>query len=217
MKNILTTFIIATALITITTGCKGKDSVVNDPKAVVVAFFEKMSRKDLDGASKLATKESKATIDMMKKGMDMAENMKDGMNGTVKEKDETEKFKNMQFGEAKIDGNNATVSIVNPASDKGEKAFDFPLKKEGGDWKVDFNLGTLMKMGMSQTNKTGFGDMDKTDTDTAGVSDRIKGYLNTDSLKQAMEQLDSMMKTLDPEKVKQLKEAMKIIEKTKEN
>ena len=55
-----------------------------------------------------------------------------------KEKDNAEDFKNMKIGEAKIDGDNATVSVTNPGKDNA--TFDFPLKKEGGDWKVDFSM-----------------------------------------------------------------------------
>lgn len=215
MKRIVNTLLIAAATITLMAGCKGKDNVVNDPKAVLVAFFERMSQKDIDGAAKLATKGSKGTMEMMKKGMNMAEGLKDKM-GDVKEKDPSEDFKQMVFGEAKIDGDNATVSVTNPAKDN--KTFDFPLKKEGGDWKVDFNMGTLMKMGMKESGKNNpFDEMNNNDTDTTGMSDKIEKYMNLDSLKEAMGQLDTMLKNIDPEKMKHLKEAMKELDKMKDN
>lgn len=216
MKRIVTTLFIAAATIVLMAGCKGKDSVVNDPKAVLVAFFEKMSQKDIDGAAKLATKGSKGTMEMMKKGMDMAEGMKDKMGTDVKEKDPAEDFKQMVFGEAKIDGDNATVAVTNPAKDN--KTFDFPLKKEDGSWKVDFNMGTLMKMGMKESGKNNpLDDMNKDNTDTTGMTDKIEKYMNSDSLKEAMGKLDSLMKNIDPEKMKHLKDAMKDLEKMKEN
>jgi hypothetical protein len=57
----------------------------------------------------------------------------------------------MTFGDAKIDGDKATVSVTNPA--KGKEPFEFPLVKEGGEWKVDFSMSTLMKMGMNQAGQ----------------------------------------------------------------
>ncbi|MBK9465825.1 MAG: DUF4878 domain-containing protein, partial [Chitinophagaceae bacterium] len=133
MKKITNSLLIAGAIVMLTAGCKGKDKVVNDPKAVVVAFFERMAKKDFDGAAALATKDSKATLDMMKKAIDAAEKM--GMKETTPKDDPTEEFKKMVIGEAKIDGDNATVSVTNTV--KNNKTNDFPLKKEGGSWKVD--------------------------------------------------------------------------------
>ena len=72
MKKLLTVFAVSGILFSfILVSCKGKD-VVNDPKAVLAAFFERMAKKDIDGATKLATKESESTMQMMKKGMEMA-------------------------------------------------------------------------------------------------------------------------------------------------
>ncbi|MBK6938050.1 MAG: DUF4878 domain-containing protein [Chitinophagaceae bacterium] len=108
MKKILNFLVLGSAFAVIVAGCKGKGPA-NDPKAVVVAFFEKMAKKDLDGAAKLATKDSKAALDMMKKGMDMAEKMK-----TDKpEEDPMEGFKDVEFGDAKITGDAAVVPITN--------------------------------------------------------------------------------------------------------
>lgn len=203
--------VIAATVLTLAVGCKGKDSVGNDPKAVLVAFFEKMAKKDMDGAAKLATKDSKGTIDMMKKAITAAEQMKD-MN--TKEEDPTEDFKNMEFGDSKIDGENATVSVHNK---KKNESFDFPLKKEGGSWKVDFSMGTLMKMGMNEAGKDNeLMNDEKSDYNSDGVSDDMNKMMNSDSLKKGLEQLDSMMKNMDPEQMKKMQEAMKSLEKLKE-
>jgi hypothetical protein len=209
MKKILTVFAFTALVISLLSGCKSKDAASGgDPKTVLIAFFERMAKKDLEGAAKLATKDSKGTIDMMKKAMDMAESMK----GKEKEEDPTEDFRNMKIGEAKIDGDNATVSVSNPK--KGEETFDFPLKKEDGNWKVDFSMGTLMKMGMEQAGK--HKDDDKYDNnlyDTANSIDKYNDIMNSDSLKKGLEMVDSMMKSLDPEKMKELKEAMEKLKK----
>jgi len=197
-------YVIAIAIKLLISSCKGKDKKVeNDPKAVVTAFFEMMSKKDMDGAAKLATKESKGTLDMMKKAIDAAEKM--GMKDSKEKDDPAEDFKNMVIGEAKIDGDNATVSVTNKAKDDGAK--EFPLKKEGGEWKVDFSMATLMKMGMDQAGKTG------NNSDTTGGMDKLKDLMNSDTLKKALQGLDTLMKEIDPEK---MKEAMKELDKLKQ-
>src|SRR5690349_24119647 len=112
MKKIFSFFLLAIAMGSISTGCGGGGMSNASPKEVLVAFFEKLSKKYIDGATKLATKDSKATMDMMKKGLDMAEKMKDQIKDKEKE-DPTEEFKNMEVGEAKINGENATVAVKN--------------------------------------------------------------------------------------------------------
>jgi hypothetical protein len=211
MKKLTTIyFAFASAMLLLVAGCKGKDKQVeNDPKVVVAAFFERMSKKDLDGAAKLATKESKGTLDMMKKAIDAAEKM--GMKDTKSKDDPSEDFKNLIIGEVKIDGDNAIVAVTNKAKDDGVK--NFPMKKEGGEWKVDFSMTTLMKMGMNQAGKTGKDDNSMNDSDTTGVYDRMKDFMNTDSLKKGLQGLDSLIKEIDPEK---MKEAMKELDKLKQ-
>lgn len=208
MKKIIGVVLMASLALTFITGCKGKDSVANDPKSVVVAFFERMSKKDLDGAAKLATKDSKGTIEMMKKGLEAAEKMKGLKDAT--EKDPTEEFKKMTFGEAKIDGESATVAITNP--DKGNETFDFPLKKEGGSWKVDFSMGTLMKMGMDKAGKSNdFPTMD--DSDSTGTHTMP----NLDSLTEGLDKAQEMLKNIKPEDLEKAKDLLKELEKVKEN
>ncbi|MCY7309246.1 MAG: hypothetical protein SGI96_16470 [Bacteroidota bacterium] len=68
-------------------------------------------------------------------------------------------------------------------------------------------MATLMKMGMDQAGK-----MDGSDTTTGGM-DKIKDLMNSDSLKKGLQVLDSLMKEIDPEK---MKEAMKELDKLKQ-
>jgi hypothetical protein len=192
MKKLMNIFVIAAAFTMIAVSCKNS-SVSNDPKAVMLAFFEKMSKKDIDGAAKLATKDSKTTMDLMKKGMQMAEGMKDQSS----KEDPAEEFKNVEIGEAKINGDMATVAFKNK---KKDVSFDFPLKKEDGGWKVDFSMGTLMKMGMDAKNK----GMD-------GAGNNVQ--MNEETLEKSRAMADSLMKNMDPKK---MEEAMKAIEKLKE-
>jgi hypothetical protein len=195
MKKLMNVFVIAAAFTMITVSCKNGGAVSNDPKAVLVAFFEKMSKKDINGAAKLATKDSKTTMDMMKKGMEMAEKMKDQM--PKDEKDPAEEFKNVEIGEAKINGDAATVAFKNK---KQDVSFDFPLKKEDGGWKVDFSMATLMKMGMDAKNK----GMNAAGNDVPMTEENIE---------KTKAMADSLMKNMDPKK---MEEAMKAIEKLKE-
>ncbi|MCB0716575.1 MAG: DUF4878 domain-containing protein [Chitinophagaceae bacterium] len=217
MKKFLTTFTLSALLISFLIGCKGKDAVnSDDPKAVLMAFFERMAKKDIDGAAKLATEKSAGTLKMMKKAMDMGEKMKDKLGdlGDQKEKkDPSEDFKNMKIGEAVIDGDNATVEVTNTA--KSDKSFKFPLVKENGAWKVDFSMGTLMKMGMNQSksimndDKTDNGDDNMNPSDTTNPMDRLNKVLNSDSLKKGLQKLDSLMKSIDPKVMDKAKEIMK--------
>lgn len=165
------------------------------PKEVMTEFFKKLSEKDIEGAAKLATKDSKATLDMLKKGFDMAEKMK---STTETQEDPTEEFKNVEIGEAKIDGDVATVPFKNI---KKNASFDFPLKKEEGAWKVDFSMATLMKMGMEQAGKQG-------EIDDEGMDTLQKNY-NPEEVQKGLEMADSILKQLDPEKIKELQESMK--------
>lgn len=211
MKQTVTFFVAAAAMMLAITGCKGKGAVADDPKAVVMAFFERMANKDIDGAAKLATKDSKAALDMMKKGMEMAEKFKDMK--TDKDEDPAEEFASMEFGETKVDGDNATVSVYNKKKDDN---FDFPLKREDGSWKVDFSMSTLMKMGMDKANEKRMNGMDENDEDDMNdAMEKMKNF-NMDSLQKGLKMLDSTLKTIDPEKMKQMQDVLKNMQKTEQ-
>lgn len=200
MKKILGYLSAMLLLFVVTTSCNNSMSGLG-PKETLVAFFEKLSKKDIEGAAKYATKDSKSTLDMMKKGMDMAEKMKD--QSTDADKDPAEEFKSMEVGEAKIDGEVATVAVKNK---KKDTEVEFPLKKEGGAWKVDFSMATLMKMGMDERKKHGGDETMDADSDV--------NHINPEEMQKGMQMADSMLKNMDPEK---LKEASKALEKLKEN
>ena len=77
-------------------------------------------------------------IDMMEMGMNMGKDSKDN--------DKFNKDK-MEFGEPKIEGDKATVSV----KEKGtEDTQNFILKKEDGSWKVAFDKASIMSMGMEK-------------------------------------------------------------------
>ncbi len=201
MRKITNVLFLAGAIALLAVGCGGK-KVANDPKAVVTAFFAKLAAKDFDGAAKLATKDSKTTLDMMKKGMEAAEKM--GELGKDKDSDPTEEFKKMTFGEPKITGDNATVPVT-AGGEKGTK--DIPLKKEDGSWKVDFSMSTLQKMKDNDGADNGF----DTPVDTDANTD-IK--MSADSLEEALKKAKEVMDQIKPEDIEKAKEVM---EKMKEN
>lgn len=203
MKKIMR-FFPALAIMIFAAGCGGGSMSSAGPKEVLTTFFERLSKKDIEGATELATKDSKSTMDLMKKGMDMAENMKGMAPEDTKEKDPAEEFKKVEIGDARIDGDNAYVPF------KSEKAsFEFPLKKEDGAWKVDFSMATLMKMGMQQMQNHNM----MNEGDDSSNMENYDPEKMQENIKKGMEMMDSIKKNMDTEK---LQEAMKAIQKMKE-
>jgi Domain of unknown function (DUF4878) len=164
-----------------------------DPKTVLVAFFEALSKKDIATAKKLATKDSEGMFSMMEMGMKMAKDSKDdGLDKFDKNK--------MIFGEAKIEGDKATVEVKD--KEKGE-AVNFIMKKEGGSWKVAFDKASMMQMGAEKMSEKG--------VDGAEAIDKLKD-MNMDSLTNKMQDgLDKLkeIQEKNPEAAKQMEDAMK--------
>ncbi len=131
-----------------------------DPKAVLISFFEAMGKKDIDGAKKYATKESAAMLDFAKMGM---------MNKEVNQKDDDFNKDNMEFGEAKIDGDKATVPVKDK---KSGQATNFTLKKEDGAWKVAFDKSSIMEMAGDKMKESGM-DMNKGMEDLKNMTDSM--------------------------------------------
>lgn len=162
----------------------GCNSGGGDPKAVLTQFMEALSKKDIAGARKLATKDSKSMIDMMEMGMNMG-----------KDKKEADKFDkaNMEFGDAKIEGDKATIAVKEKTT--GE-TLNYILKKEDGAWKVAFDKASMMSMGMEKMNEKGMNPADS----IGKAMDELKD-MDMDSLKEGMqkgmEMLDSVKKAAD--------------------
>ena len=154
-----------------------------DPKSVLISFFDALTKKDISGARKLATAESKSMLDMMEMGMKMG--------GDKKDDGKYDKEK-MEFGDAKIEGDKATVAVKDKSS--GETT-NFTLKKEGGDWKVAFDKSSMMNMGMDKMKDKG---MDVDSTVNNGL-DKLKD-MNADSLgekmKESLQKLEDATKKL---------------------
>ena len=160
-------------------GCNSASK--GDPKSVLVSFFDALTKKDISGARKLATAESKSMLDMMEMGMKMG--------GDKKDDGKYDKEK-MEFGDAKIEGDKATVAVKDKSS--GETT-NFTLKKEGGDWKVAFDKSSMMNMGMDKMKDKG---MDVDSTINNGM-DKLKN-MNMDSLGDKMKEgLDKLKEATD--------------------
>ena len=161
-------------------GCK---SGGGDPKAVLGQFFTALSKDDMEGARKLATKDSKQMIDFMEMGMKMG-----------KDKKESDKFKpdNMEIGEAKIDGDKAVVPVKEKTT--GE-TLNYNLKKEDGGWKVAFDKASVMSMGKDKMDEKGINAADSINA----AMDKLKD-INIDSLKDGMKKgmdaLDTLKKAM---------------------
>lgn len=160
-----------------------------NPKAVLTSFFDAMAKKDIATARKLATADSKPMFDLMEMGMKMLDNTVDD-----KTKDQFDKGK-MEIGEAKIDGDKATVNVKEK---KSGDAVDFVLKKEGGEWKVAMDMATMMSMGDKKMKEEGMSD-----EQMGNMKEEMEKFQNmsADSLKMIMDKgmkaLDSMKKALD--------------------
>lgn len=191
MKKTLSILSLFAVIAVFIAGCAANS---DDPKAVLKTFFERISKKDIDGAAQLATADSKSTLDMVKKGIDMADKMKD----SLPQNDPMKEFQDAEFGEAKINGNTATVTVTNK-SKKDQPPADFTLVKQDGKWKVDFSMATLMKMGQQQINNGAVPP-----AGASGTPDSL--HMSTEDMEKATQMADSVMKNLDP---KQLEEIQK--------
>ena len=180
MKKVLLAAI--AGMVIIFSGCK---SGGGDPKTVLAEFFTLLSKKDLAGARKLATADSKSMLDMMEMGMKT-------------DTKELDKFTNMEYGEAKIEGDKATV----PTKEKetGETT-NFILKKENGDWKVAFDKATFMGMAAEKMQDKGINLSDSVNNAMDEIKQMNKDSLS-DALKEGSKALDSVAKMLDDQKKK---------------
>ena len=144
MKKILV--LSMTLSIIIISGCKSAGK--GDPKEVLHNFLMALSQKDFSKAKTYATQDSDGMISMMQMGMQSMQNA----NGESHADKMMELVKNMKMGSAEIDGDKATVPVTDL---KSNESTDFLLKKEKGDWKVAFDMSTLMNMANKKMKEHG--------------------------------------------------------------
>lgn len=121
-KFLLAAAVVSTAFLV---SCSGVDK--NNPKSVLMAFFDALGKKDFSAARKLATKESATMLSFMETMMKSA----------PKESKDMEKYdkSKMEFGDPVINGDKATITVKEKGSARSE---DYKLKKESDGWKVAF-------------------------------------------------------------------------------
>lgn len=161
-KLLLAAFVLSAAFFA---GCNGG----NDPKSVLMKFYDAMEKKDIAAARKLCTAESKQMLDLMEMGAKMAE-------GKDKKDEKYDKSK-LEFGEPKIEGDKATIAV----KEKGNgEVTNFTLKKEGGSWKVAFDKASMMNMSPDKPET----DMPKMDADSLNSElEKLKDMNIPDSIK----------------------------------
>lgn len=207
MKNRILIAVIAIFGIFIISACSSNQG---DPKAVAKNFYEALENKNWDEAAKYTTTDSKTAIELVKSIAEMGKAI--GGDPAANEPSDKEKPK-VTYGEAVIDGNNATV----PFTINGETN-DIKLKKEDGVWKVAFDKNTLKQTAAEKSGKS----MDEINRELNEAGEELQ-KLNTDSLQKALNkagemlQSDSVRKALDKagDVLQKVGEAMK--EASKEN
>ena len=140
MKNLSVVFCFACVMVFMGSCSNGP---AGNPKATLSAFFDAMSKKDMESVRKLTTSESKGMIDMMQMGMNMAND-----NSALAKYDKA----NMEMGDAVINGEEATVIAKEKTT--GESV-TFSLKKQEGAWKVAFDMGSMMQMATDKMKEKG--------------------------------------------------------------
>jgi hypothetical protein len=135
-------------------GCQSADD--GNPKEVLNHFFDAMSKKDFIKAQKYATQDSEGMLGMIEM------QMKNGSNEHGEKM--IKMIQNSEIGDAVISGDKATVSVKDKTS--GDIT-DFLLKKENGDWKVAFDMSTLIEMSNKKMKEN---NMKSTDSASA-ISD----------------------------------------------
>ncbi len=187
MKNRLLIAGIALLSIFTITACTSNQG---DPKAVAKNFFEALENKNWDEAAKYTTSDSKTAIELVKSIAEMGKAI--GGDPAAKEEPEAKK-EEVVYGEAIIDGDNATV----PFTVNGETN-DIKLKKEDGVWKVAFDKNTLKQTAAEKSGKS----VEEINRELNEAGNELQ-KLNTDSLQKALNkagellQSDSLRKAMD--------------------
>ena len=162
--------------------CNGS-SPAGNPKDTLQTFFELLSKKDIENARKYATADSKNLLNLMETAFKMDA-----------DPEKTKQFdkKNMELGEGTINGETATVPVKDVTS--GESV-DFTLRKEGGAWKVAFDMGTLMQIGMQKMKEKNPAQADSLIKKMSAMKNVNLDSLQ-DLLKNNVQSLDSIKKLM---------------------
>lgn len=176
----------------LSTGCASENG--GSPETVLKSFFKQLTKKDIQGAAKLATDESKPTLDLMKHAIELAVQNKD----TDTDARFLKELENVEMKAPRVEEDLAYITVTN----KNNKASaEFILVKQHNKWKVDFSMAVLLKMAQQQWQQHN--------------SDVLDSFSKVDAegLQHSFEMADSILKNIDP---KQLEEIQQHLEKSKQ-
>jgi len=183
MKKIILSALMAAMLIF--AGCKSGGG--DNPKTVLMSFFDALAKKDFDAVKKYTTKDSESMLGMVQMGM---QNMPD-TSQTMMYKNE-----NIEVGDAAITGDKAIIPVKDKKS--GETT-DFTLKKEGGQWKVAFDKSTIMEMAQKKMKEHGFNGMHHRNDSLNSINGSNQNIDSTEQgeMRDAQKMMDSANKMLN--------------------
>ncbi|MGE9312106.1 hypothetical protein ACLOAU_10680 [Niabella sp. CJ426] len=187
MRNIVNAVAFSLVAAILLISCSSVTS--NDPNAVLEEFFQHLAKKDIDGATKYVTSDSKPTMQMMKKGLDMAEKMKD----SLPQSDPMKDFQDVVIEPARVMGDSAFIVVKSKSQQRPDA--EFKLLKQSDGWKVDFTMSTLMRMGMKSVQSQG---------------DEIRDSINVNSeeIQKGMKMADSVLKNIDPKTLEDIQKKL---------
>jgi len=185
MKKII--IITLAAFAVVLSGCQS--GVRETPKEVLTHFFNSIAKKDFTTAKKYATSDSEGMLSMMEMGMqNMGNQHADKMLDLIE---------NMEMSNVIVNGDSALVTVKDKKS--GESS-DFLLKKEKGNWKVAFDMATLMGMANKKMKEHGMGGMD-----SLGEGSDSGAFLHERKNEKAQKFMDSVMDSIRRQKLQKVK------------
>lgn len=193
MKKLVLLFLAGGAvLLSLLGACKSAGE--GPPERVLQSFIDQLVHKNIDGAAKLATPESKPALEIIKRGMELAA----AKEGALSQDTLLKEFENVEYGKPKITDDLAYITVRNKQNDKASA--DFILIKKDGKWKVDFSMAALLKMAQRQWQQH--------------IPDNLDSLspVDKEGLQHSFEMADSVLKNMDP---KQLEEIQQHLEKLK--
>ena len=166
-------------------GCNSAgDSGNSGPREVLTKFLQALGKKDIEEAKKYVTKDSEPFMNMIQTGMSMAGDIS---NQVYQNEDPV-------YGDPMIEGDRATVQV---SSKNSEEKRNFILKKENGDWKVSFDIATVMQMGRDKMKNNG---LEGSPEDMMGSKEDIENAMNSfknlskEDMEKATRAMDSLQK-----------------------
>ncbi|HOZ97770.1 MAG TPA: DUF4878 domain-containing protein [Niabella sp.] len=188
MKRYIHSFFVLAIFSIVWVGCSSS-ATSNDPNEVLQTFFNHLAKKDIDGASKFVTSDSKPTMQMLKKGMDMAEKLKD----SLPQNDLMKDFGDVVYEDARLVSDSAFILVKSKSGARPD--VEFKLIKESNGWKVDFTMSALMGMGVKAGAEKG-----------SEVVDSLNNTINSEEVQKGLKMADSVLKSIDSKTLEKIQE-----------